>query len=359
MPPSLRILIVAEVQEGWSFGACREALAAMGHRVEIYNLGEVTFPMARSLLWRAVNKLSTAAMVRRINRGLRRFLDRSGFRPDLILFCKGERILPETLKLLKRQSGALLFNWQTDDYFSPTLSSPHAIRSIPLYDCIFAHTPANVPELLKRGARRAEYLPHGADSSLYHPIDQEPPEPFETDVLFIGNWRRERQRFLEELAAAELPFRFAVRGGQWERLPARSPLRRHVRFGQVPWKEYGRSFRRAKISLVFLVHFDTGRVIVPLRLFEIAAAGGFMLVEKDRGQAEEFFKDKEEMALFTDVQDLKSKIAYYLSRDEERRGIARAAQQRMVKSGHFYTNRMERVLQTYEALRVSLKGLSG
>jgi len=351
MPAPLRVLIVAEVREGWSFAACKEALAAMGHQVETYNMGEVTFPMARSLFWRAVNKVSTAPMVRLINRGLRRFLDHSGFRPDLILFCKGERILPETLKLLKRRTGALLFNWQTDDYFSPALSSIHAIRSIPLYDCIFAHTQLNIPELLQRGARRAEYLPHGADPFLYHPLGERPEEPFETDVLFIGNWRKERQRFLEELVADGVPFRLRIQGGQWERLPAHSPLRRHVRFGQVPWKEYGRCFRRAKISLVFLVHFDTGRVAAPLRLFEIPSAGGFMLVEKGGGQAEEFFRDGEEMVLFSDVPDLKAKIAYYLSRDAERRGIARAAQQRMVKNGYFYTNRMERVLQTYGALR--------
>ncbi len=351
MPAPLRVLIVAEIQEGWSFAACGKALAGMGHQVETYNMGEVTFPMARSLFWRAANKVSTALMVRLINRGLRRFLDRSGFRPDLLLFCKGERILPETLKLLKQRTGALLFNWQTDDYFSPALSSDHAIRSIPLYDCIFAHTQANVPELLRRGARRAEYLPHGADPALYHPIDKQPEEPFETDVLFIGNWREERQRFLEKLVADGVSFRLRIQGGQWERLPGHSPLRPYVRFGQVPWKEYGRCFRRAKISLVFLVHFDTGRVAAPLRLFEIPAAGGFMLVEKDAGQAEEFFRDGQEMVLFTGIPDLKSKIDHYLRHDEKRRGIALAAQKRIVEKGHFYTQRMERVVQVYRMLR--------
>ena len=76
-----------------------------------------------------------------------------------------------------------------------------------------------------------------------------------------------------------------------------------------------------------------------------------MLVEKDGGQAEEFFRDGEETALFAGVDDLKTKIDHYLRQDGERRRIAVAAQKRMIENGHFYTNRMERMVRIYGQLR--------
>lgn len=351
MGERLHVLIVAEAREGWSFLACKKALLGMCHRADLFNVGDITFPMARSLFWRAVRKLSRAPAVARINRALRQFLETGPKRWDLILVCKGEYLLPETVLQLKERGGALLFNWHTDDYFSPTLSSHHAIRSIPLYDCIFIHTQANAPGLRERGARRVEYLPHGADPALVHPITPSTQEPYDLDVVFIGNWRRQRQTLLQELVSSEVPYRFAVWGHEWDHLPPWSPLRPYVRFSAVPWKEYGGMIRRSKINLVFLVRFDTGRVVVPLRLFEIPAAGGFMLVEKGSGEAEEFYRDGEEMALFSDVPDLRAKIDHFLRHEEERRRIAWAAQRRALQSGYFYTDKMRRMIEIYQELQ--------
>lgn len=354
MREPIRILIIAEMKEGWSFVACQKALLGMGHRVEVFNVGEVTFPMARSLFWRAAQKLSKAPLVARVNSAFRKFLeDKKSFVPDLILVCKGDYLFPQTLSRAKKATGALLFNWHTDDYFSPTLSSLHAIRSIPLYDAIFVHTKDNLSELLRRGASRVEYLPHGADPSLYHPLDPSSKETYERDVVFLGNWRKERQLFLEQLVSRGIPYRLEIWGYQWEHLPLWSPLRPYVRFAAVAWKEYGSLIRKTKINLVFLTRFDTGSVVVPLRLFEIPAAGGFMLVEKGSGQAREFYQEDREMACFRDVTELHEKIQYFLHRDEDRFRMAQAAQHRAVADGYFYTHKMERLVQVYDELRVS------
>ena len=353
MSEPLRILVVGEDKPGWGPGVCREAFLSLGHRAELFNLGEVTFPMARSLFWRAVHKLSRTPVVVWINQAFREFMERRiSWKPDLVLIFKGDTLLPETIRWLKQRTGAALFNWQTDDYFSPALSSAHAIRSIGLYDCIFAHTRANVPELSARGARRAEYLPHGADPALCRPIDLNRPEPYETDLLFMGSWRRERQQMFEELVSRGGETRLSIRGFQWKHLPLRSSLRPYTHFDGVPWDRYGETIRRSKINLVFLVRFDTGRRVVPLRLFEIPAAGGFMLVEKGAGEAEEFYRPGEEMAYFQDVGDLKDQTDYFLRHEEERRRIALAGQQRAIRGRYFYTDRMERMVQVYRELRL-------
>ena len=112
---------------------------------------------------------------------------------------------------------------------------------------------------------------------------------------------------MEQLVSGETPCRLAVWGYQWDHLSWNSPLRPYTRFAAVPWEEYGRLIRSAKINLVFLTRFDTGRSVVPLRLFEIPAAGGFMLVERGLGQAAEFFREGEELACFDDIADLKKR----------------------------------------------------
>ena len=352
MTEPIRVLIVAEMREGWSFTACQKALLEMGHRVEVFNVGDVTFPMARSLFWRAAQKMSKAPLVARVNSAFRKFLEeRKSFMPNLVLVCKGDVLMPETLSALKKITGALLFNWHTDDYFSPTLSSQHAIRSIPLYDAIFVHTKDNLPELSRRGASRVEYLPHGADPFLYHPLDPGSQERHERDVVFIGNWRRERQLFLEELVSGGIPYRFEIWGYEWEHVPPWSAVRPYARFAAVAWKDYAALIRRSKINLVFLTRFDTGRAVVPLRLFEIPAAGGFMLVERAAGQAQEFCREGHEMICFKDMAELSQKIRHFLDHNEERLAVAQAAQRRALEGGYFYTNKMERLMQVYHELR--------
>ncbi len=349
--------MIAEDREGYSFRACKEALLKMGHSVEMVNLLDVAPHLGNSFLARVVHKITIAPLVHRLRRAIGRLLDeKPAFAPDLILIGKGQYIAPETIRWLRERTGAFLFNWQTDDYFSPSLSSVYAIRAIPEYDCIFAHTRSNLPELLRRGARRAEYLPHGADPGLFQPVQLDADPPFETDVLFVGNWRPERAQTLEALVHLGTPYRLLVSGMEWQRLSQRSALRPYIRFERVPWSRYAHLLRCSKISLVFLVYFDTGTVAIPLRLFEIAAAGGFMLVEEGRAEAAEFFAPGKEIACFRDVQDLKRQIEYFLLHEEERRRIAFAGQQRALREGYFYSNRMEQLMRVFMECRQQRRG---
>lgn len=345
-------LLIGSMEEGTCWPPCRRALEAKGCNTVACDDAVVFEPFRRSLAWRAFSKLTSWPMVRRYSRQLREFLGTyRGPTPDLVLVCKGQYLTPDRVREVKDRTGAVLFNWQTDDYFSPTLSSQHAIDSIPLYDCIFVHARANAEGLRRAGARRVEYLPLGADPGLYHPIDEAARPVYQTDVLYMGIRRRDREETLSRLVADGCSYRLQVRGGHWTRVSRRSPLYPHVVGEMVPWKEYPHVLRCAKVSIALLTRFDTGVRVAPLRIFEIAATGGFLLAERGNGEIAEFFDEGKEMACFADVEEMRDKIEYFLGHDEERRAIALAGQRRAVAEDYFYTSRMQRMLDVYREIR--------
>ncbi len=345
------VLVIGCMEEDTCWPPCRRALKAMGYDTVACDDAVVFEPIRRSLAWRAVSKLTSWPVVRRYRRRLSEFLDAyRGPMPDLALVCKGQYLEPAAVREIKDRTGAMVFNWQTDDYFSPTLSSTLAIESIPLYDCIFVHARQNLEALRRVGARRAEYLPLGADPTLYQPIDKTVRPVYDADVLYIGIRRPDREDTLSRLVADGSPYRLHVRGGRWTRVSRWSVLRPYVVGEMVPWTQYADVLHRAKISIALLTRFDTGIRVAPLRIFEIAAAGGFLLAERGRGEVGEFFDEDKEMACFGDVEEMRAKIKYFLQHDDERLAIAVAGQRRAVAEDYFYTSRMRRMMDVYREI---------
>jgi glycosyltransferase involved in cell wall biosynthesis len=353
MPSHLRILLIGEEREGDIMPTYRRAFEMMGHTVQCFDHGVITMRMAESLFWKAVHKITTAPPTYVVSKKLRSFVN--SLAPgsiDLTLVCQGMYLLPSVLGELKKRTGCLLFNWQTGDYMSPTLSSRWALAGIPQYDCIFSHGNFEIPRCLQLGARRAEYLPLGCNPELYRPVDEHAMNTPEADVVFVGHWRPEREKLLTKLASKNIPYSLEVWGHGWRRGRPRdsSPLHKHVKFKTVTWSKMVDAMRRGKIALAFLSRFDTGRVVAPLRFFEIPAAGGFMLAEYGGGEALEFFKEGTEIACFRDVEDLHDKIKYYIRHDQERLSIQRAGQERVLKSGYLSPSRLERILEVYREI---------
>jgi len=348
----LRILLIGEDREGDLMGIYRDALEARGHNVTCFDQGPITMKK-RGLLWRAANHFSHLPAALLINRELRRFLRHADGPIDFALICDSKYIFPETLERIKAQSGCRAFTWQTADLESRTMCSRFAHRSMPYYDCVFAHTPNDLPVAKRLGAPRVEYLPLGCNPNLLRRVDTRSFSPEnDDDVVFIGHWRSERQRILEQLVKLGTDYNLTVWGYGWRngRPPASSALMNHVRMSALSWNDMAEKIHRAKITLVFLSHFDTGRVVAPLRIFEIAAAGGFMLVEKGSGEAHEFFAEGKEMACFDGAEDLRNKIKYYLHHPDARWKMQKAAQDRLIRDGYLGSARLERVLDVYREL---------
>jgi spore maturation protein CgeB len=87
-----------------------------------------------------------------------------------------------------------------------------------------------------------------------------------------------------------------------------------------------------------------------MRLFEAAGVGTLQLTE-DLPGVRQWFTPGETIITYSDHDDLRDKVAYYLSHDAERESIARRAQEH-VYAHHTYEQRLDRL----EALLAELSG---
>lgn len=103
------------------------------------------------------------------------------------------------------------------------------------------------------------------------------------------------------------------------------------------WSEAPVVFRRSKINLnLTLKSIQSG---IPQRVWDIMAAGGFCLTNY-QPELLLYFENGVDLVFFEDLNDLRNKIAYYLTHDEEREQIARNGYEK-VKQLHQYNNRFD------------------
>lgn len=98
----------------------------------------------------------------------------------------------------------------------------------------------------------------------------------------------------------------------------------HVHEAVKTWEEREEIYRNSRINLC-MTHRSAASGI-PQEVFEILAAGGFVLMNFQPEIAENFVIG-EQLDTFINEKELLDKIAYYLENEEEREQIARAGQQ--------------------------------
>lgn len=100
-------------------------------------------------------------------------------------------------------------------------------------------------------------------------------------------------------------------------------------------------FRLSKINLNITVRsIKTG---LPLRIFDVLGAGGFLLTNY-QPELDYFFQNKKDLVYYTSEEDLYEKVDYYLSHEEERLAIARHGHE-TVKKYHTYDIRLDQMFQ--------------
>ena len=99
-------------------------------------------------------------------------------------------------------------------------------------------------------------------------------------------------------------------------------------------------FKSARINLnISLRSIATG---MPLRIFDIMGAGGFLLTNYQADFLEYFIPD-EDYVYYESTQDLLDKIDYYLTHEEQRAAIAQSGLHKIAES-HTYKHRVKEML---------------
>ena len=211
----------------------------------------------------------------------------------------------------------------------------------------FLAEPSYAADLARHGVG-AEFLTHAADPDTWGPTPDEPENPPEWDVVFIGDSRHNmghlpstRLRVDLVEAAARSGLRVAVWGRGWEKLDADSPARRHAPGTHA----LARRRRGANLSPRqdrLNAHHAQMRDGVNMRTFEIPASGAFQLCDA-KARLGELLEIGHEVAVYEDVDDLVETLHRYAADDAARARIAEAGRRRVLRD-HTYTVRMAQLV---------------
>jgi spore maturation protein CgeB len=147
---------------------------------------------------------------------------------------------------------------------------------------------------------------------------------------------RLRERTLKPLAKKSL----RIYGNEdWSRRLKGQPLGKCYTGSPVRHEDLPKLYRNSRININ--IHHLQSSTSLNLRVFDVPAAGGFLISDAMPG-IEEFFEPDREIVLYRSPEELAEKTAFYLERPEERRAIAERARQRVLKE-HTFAHRWQRL----------------
>ena len=288
--------------------------------------------------------------VHRLNHDLLDAMSRH--QPDLVWLDKAIFIRARTIKTL-REAGAFTLHYNGDNPFGPRKDPGWRcfLEALPEYDLHLVPRESNLDQYRKAGARDVKLLPFAYEPTLHFP----PPANWSDkdrkhDVTFIGTPYDKRGEFLTALWEKH-DIRTAVWGAAlWK--AALSPRALDALWqGEARYNDaYRETIWRSRICLSFVTHSNDDDSAV--RSFEIAACGGFMLVEDTPGHRA-VFSDGKEAVFFQSVADCARKIAHYLPDQAARTRIAKAARERCLASGYGNDARLQKVFAYLDRRRTN------
>lgn len=103
-------------------------------------------------------------------------------------------------------------------------------------------------------------------------------------------------------------------------------------------------FHNSKINLN--ITLKSIREGIPLRVWDILGAGGFVITNY-QSELLEYFEQDEEIVIYNDIPDLNDKIEFYLKNEEIRKKIAIKGYEKVAKY-HSYINRLSEMMKIVE-----------
>jgi len=339
----LRILTVNPIYGGSLPTAhyCSEALESMGHVVASVRCEDFSdgFHALKGMTSDKENQRVLDELF--INMLGQAVLAKSAeFDPDLVLVMAQAPVNPDTIRSLKKLNIPLAF-WFVEDF----RTLPYWKEVAPLYDHFFSIQRGEFfEELEKAGAQDYYYLPQACHPNVHKPLSETDSDcsQYKADLSFMGAAYFNRRQSFPQL----MDYDFKIWGTEWN---LNSDIGKCVQNEnrRLNSEEIVKIYNSGKINLN--LHSSTchselnpeGDFVNP-RTFEIAACGGFQLVDH-RSELAEMFNTGEEIETFHSISELREKIDYYLEHDEERNAMIERARRRVL-SEHTIEHRMSEML---------------
>ena len=320
---------------------CTQALNSMGHHAESVDcekFAEGFFSIKKVTR----NRVNEEALASQFAHFMGQFIaaKAADFNPDLILALAQAPLTPESISTLKKLNIPIAF-WFVEDF--RTLKYWRDVA--PFYDYFFTLQRGEfIDELLSIGAKNSYYLPQGCLPSVHKEINlsRDDIDQYSADISFMGAGYYNRVQSFPRL----LNHDFKIWGTEWalESLVGSRVQNKNKRIDSF---DIVKIYNAGKINLN--LHSSTshegvnpvGDFVNP-RTFEIAACGGFQLVD-ERSELADLMAPGIEVATFDSIDDLGKKVNYYLKYEDEARSIAAKGKTKVLKE-HTIQHRMHEML---------------
>ena len=193
-----------------------------------------------------------------------------------------------------------------------------------LFDQVFLYQRNYVGRFRDHDPGAVHWLPYACDIEMFRDLRL----PRDLDVAFIGQLfhpRSERRRIISVLAR-----KYRMNGQRY-----------------YLQKEIPEVYSRAKIVVNLPVGDDLN-----FRFFEALSCGALLLTKRLANGQEELFREDVHYAAFTNEKELLEKVEFYLRNEEERKKIALAGHEEVVKN-HSLATRLETLLDKVRSGPVS------
>lgn len=351
----MKILVVGDGHSAIHEVAVVAAFKKLGHEVESFfwqDYFKSRNPIGR--LWRrAQNKFLIGPTFNKLNRDLIRKAFQ--FEPKLIFIYRGTHIVSTTIVALKQAfPDCKIFGYNNDDPFAdghPFWLWRHFLKSVPVYDLVFAYRHHNLDDFLKLGAKRVELLRSWFLPEL-HGVSIEKKHPYKSDCIFVGHYENDgRAECLEALLSSGVqvqlfgPYHGLKNSGWHAPIEKSKSLKALLPVSYLKGKDYSDAVGSAPIALCFLSKLN--KDTYTRRCFEIPAIGAALFSEYSDDLASIFIED-EEAVFFKNKDELVAKVKYYLSNRDKLNLICARGQQRVIQDGHDIYSRLNDVVKMVE-----------
>lgn len=255
------------------------------------------------------------------------------YQPDMVLMLLGNYVPPMTVHKIRHFTSAPLVCWCQDHM--GTMGRQYIIGS--KFDFIFAKDQVMVDLFRKfTGQKHVYYLPEACNPRVHCPVvaSAADRQRFQCDITTAATLYYYRSEILESLAGMDMRI--------WGPVPRfyEGPLRHYATGSSVFTHNKAACFGVSKIVLNTLFPMELGGLNA--RAFEVAGCGGFQLMTHADAVAKHFEPGKE-IETFSDLDELKEKVFYYLAHDQARQNIAEAGRKR-AHAEHTYEIRLKDML---------------
>lgn len=266
------------------------------------------------------------------------------FKPDLFLEAGGNRIFPETVEEIKRY-GTKTALWTID---VPGSDFDSIIKAASHYDFVFTGGSEAYDILNEKGVKNLQWFPFACDPEFHKPVllNEEEKKLYGSDVVFVGTVDPVLYPFRVKTLEFISDFNLSIWGPGAENIPHDSKIKPLIRGEKTTPEIWTKIYSASKI--VLCMHYKDPEGKIPChqaspRVYEVLACGAFLMVDEQRDIIR-LFKDREELVVFKDTDELKRLIRYYLERPDERKMIAENGRKKVLME-HTYKHRIEEMLK--------------